>query len=101
MAAAHGAPTIAIDLLMPASLSLYLDLVRFLAALAVLLTLPWLERPASAATLGAPEVIGWDCPLHYDKAAAREHGYESIVSPVSMARVWALVRTRTAMSPSL
>jgi acyl dehydratase len=36
------------------------------------------------------EVIGWDCPLHYDTAAAREHGYESIVSPVSMARVWAM-----------
>jgi peptidoglycan/LPS O-acetylase OafA/YrhL len=41
MAAAHGAPTIAIDLLMPASLSLYLDLVRFLAALAVLLFHLW------------------------------------------------------------
>ena len=36
------------------------------------------------------EVIGWDCPLHYNEAAAREHGYESIVSPVSMARVWAM-----------
>jgi peptidoglycan/LPS O-acetylase OafA/YrhL len=41
MSAAHGAPTIAIDLLMPASLSLYLDLVRFLAAVAVLLFHLW------------------------------------------------------------
>jgi peptidoglycan/LPS O-acetylase OafA/YrhL len=41
MSAAHGAPTIAIDLFMSASLSLYLDLVRFLAALAVLLYHLW------------------------------------------------------------
>jgi peptidoglycan/LPS O-acetylase OafA/YrhL len=41
MSAAHGAPTIAIDLFMSASLSLYLDLVRFLAALAVLLFHLW------------------------------------------------------------
>jgi acyl dehydratase len=36
------------------------------------------------------EVIGWDCPLHYDEACARRHGYDTIVSPVSMARVWAM-----------
>jgi acyl dehydratase len=36
------------------------------------------------------EVIGWDCPLHYDESSARAHGYETIVSPVSMARVWAM-----------
>lgn len=36
------------------------------------------------------EVIGWDCPLHYDEACARAHGYETIVSPVSMVRVWAM-----------
>lgn len=36
------------------------------------------------------EVIGLDCRLHYDEDCAREHGYETIVSPVSMARVWAM-----------
>lgn len=36
------------------------------------------------------EVIGLDCALHYDEAFARRHGYETIVSPVSMARVWAM-----------
>jgi acyl dehydratase len=36
------------------------------------------------------EVLGFDCPLHTDPACAREHGYETIVSPVSMARVWAM-----------
>lgn len=41
MAAAHGAPPVPMDLLMPASLSLYLDLTRFLAALAVLLFHLW------------------------------------------------------------
>ena len=41
MAAAHGAPPVPIDPLMPASLSLYLDLTRFLAAFAVLLFHLW------------------------------------------------------------
>jgi acyl dehydratase len=36
------------------------------------------------------EVIGWDCPLHYDEQCARAHGYEAVVSPVSMTRVWAI-----------
>ena len=36
------------------------------------------------------EVIGFDCPLHYDEAVARDHGYDTIVSPVSMTRVWAM-----------
>jgi acyl dehydratase len=36
------------------------------------------------------EVIGWDCRLHYDEESARRHGYETVVSPVSMARVWAM-----------
>lgn len=36
------------------------------------------------------EVLGFDCPLHYDEACAREHGYKTIVSPVSMTRVWAM-----------
>lgn len=33
------------------------------------------------------EVIGLDCPLHYDEAVARAHGYRTVVAPVSMARV--------------
>jgi acyl dehydratase len=36
------------------------------------------------------EVIGWDCPLHTDAATARAHGYEDVVSPVSMTRVLSL-----------
>jgi acyl dehydratase len=36
------------------------------------------------------EVIGWDCPLHSDPDAARKHGYPTIVSPVSMTRVWTI-----------
>jgi acyl dehydratase len=36
------------------------------------------------------EVIGWDCPLHYDAGTARAHGYRTIVSPVSMTRVWTI-----------
>jgi 3-methylfumaryl-CoA hydratase len=36
------------------------------------------------------EVIGFDCPLHDDAAAASDHGYRTIVSPVSMVRVWAM-----------
>jgi N-terminal half of MaoC dehydratase len=36
------------------------------------------------------EAIGFDCALHYDEATAREHGYRSVVSPVSMTRVFAL-----------
>lgn len=36
------------------------------------------------------EVVGLACPLHSDEACARAHGYETIVSPVSMARVWAM-----------
>jgi 3-methylfumaryl-CoA hydratase len=47
------------------------------------------------------EVIGWDCPLHTDEACAREHGYRSIVSPVSMARVWAMPAYWSPGQPSL
>jgi acyl dehydratase len=36
------------------------------------------------------EVIGWESPLHTDPAAARAHGYPTIVSPVSMTRVWTI-----------
>jgi acyl dehydratase len=47
------------------------------------------------------EVIGWDCPLHSDEACAREHGYETIVSPVSMARVWAMPAYWSPGQPTL
>lgn len=36
------------------------------------------------------EVIGFDCPLHYDEIAARDHGHDTIVAPVSMSRIWAM-----------
>jgi 3-methylfumaryl-CoA hydratase len=36
------------------------------------------------------EVIGFHSSLHDDEAFARAHGYETIVSPVSMVRVWAM-----------
>jgi acyl dehydratase len=39
------------------------------------------------------EVIGLDCPLHYDEECARSFGYRTIVSPVSMTRTWAISPT--------
>lgn len=36
------------------------------------------------------EVLGWDCPLHYDADFAKQYGYRDIASPVSMARVWSM-----------
>lgn len=36
------------------------------------------------------EAIGFDCPLHYDEACARAHGYRTIVAPVSMTRAFAM-----------
>jgi acyl dehydratase len=36
------------------------------------------------------EAIGFDCPLHYDEEVARSHGYRTVVSPVSMTRVYAI-----------
>jgi acyl dehydratase len=47
--------------------------------------------PVSAADIRRKlEVIGLDCALHVDEELARAHGYDTIVSPVSMARVWAM-----------
>lgn len=47
--------------------------------------------PVSAADIRRKlEVIGWDCPLHTDAEVARSHGYDDVISPVSMARVWAM-----------
>jgi acyl dehydratase len=36
------------------------------------------------------EVLAWDCPLHYDEVAARQHGYRTIVAPVTMLMTWAM-----------
>jgi acyl dehydratase len=47
------------------------------------------------------EVIGFDCPLHYDGECARGHGYDDIVAPVSMSRVWAMPAYWTPGHPPL
>jgi len=36
------------------------------------------------------EVLAWDCPLHYDEAVAREHGYRTVVAPATMLMTWAM-----------
>lgn len=36
------------------------------------------------------EVYCFDCPLHYDDAAARAHGYRGLVAPVAMTPLWAM-----------
>ena len=36
------------------------------------------------------EVYCFDCPLHWDEAIAREHGYRTVVAPVSMTSLWAV-----------
>jgi len=36
------------------------------------------------------EVYCFDCPLHYDDATARAHGYRGLVAPVSMTALWAM-----------
>lgn len=36
------------------------------------------------------EALCWDEPLHYDDDLARRHGYRAAVSPVTMARAWAM-----------
>ncbi len=36
------------------------------------------------------EVYCFDCPLHYDDAAARAHGYRGLVAPVTMTALWAM-----------
>jgi acyl dehydratase len=47
--------------------------------------------PVSAADIRRKlEVLAFDCPLHYDERAARAHGYETIVAPVSMTRAWSI-----------
>lgn len=36
------------------------------------------------------EVYCFDCPLHYDDAVARAHGYREMVAPVAMTPLWAM-----------
>ncbi len=36
------------------------------------------------------EVVGFDCPLHYDAAVAKRHGYRDIVAPAIMVGTFAL-----------
>lgn len=36
------------------------------------------------------EVLAWGCPLHYDEAVAKEHGYRTVVAPATMLMTWAM-----------
>jgi 3-methylfumaryl-CoA hydratase len=36
------------------------------------------------------EVYCFDCPLHYDDAAARAHGYRGLVAPTALTPLWAM-----------
>lgn len=36
------------------------------------------------------EVYCFDCPLHYDDAVARAHGYRGLVAPVTMTPLWSM-----------
>ena len=37
------------------------------------------------------EVYCFDCPLHYDDAAAKAHGYRGLVAPVTMTPLWGML----------
>lgn len=45
------------------------------------------------------EVYCFDCPLHYDEAVARAHGYRTLVAPVSMTSLWAVAPYWTPGEP--
>src|SRR5262245_26118833 len=36
------------------------------------------------------EVYCFDCPLHYDEAVARAHGYQTIVAPTALTPLWTM-----------
>lgn len=36
------------------------------------------------------EVLAWDCALHYDEKVAHQHGYLTIVAPVTMLMSWSI-----------
>jgi acyl dehydratase len=45
--------------------------------------------PVSAADFRRKlEVVGLDCPLHYDEKVAQECGYRTVISPASQMRTW-------------
>jgi len=47
------------------------------------------------------EVYCFDCPLHYDEAVARAHGYRTIIAPMSMAPLWAMPAYWSPGEPSI
>ncbi|MDA1096247.1 MAG: MaoC family dehydratase N-terminal domain-containing protein, partial [Chloroflexi bacterium] len=47
------------------------------------------------------EVLEMDCPLHYDDAVARKHGYEGLVSPVHMVQTFQVSSLWEPGMPSL
>ncbi len=47
------------------------------------------------------EVYCFDCPLHYDEAVARAHGYRTIIAPSSMAPLWAMPAYWSPGEPSI
>lgn len=36
------------------------------------------------------EIYCFDCPLHYDEAVARAHGYRTVVAPVTLTPLWSM-----------
>jgi acyl dehydratase len=45
--------------------------------------------PVSAADIRRKlEVVGLDCPLHYEESAAQAQGYRTLISPACMMRTW-------------
>lgn len=36
------------------------------------------------------EVLAWDCPLHYDDAVARAHGFRGVTAPATMLMTWVM-----------
>jgi len=47
------------------------------------------------------EVYCFYCPLHYDEAAARAHGYRTIIAPATMAPLWAMPAYWSPGEPSI
>jgi 3-methylfumaryl-CoA hydratase len=47
------------------------------------------------------EVYCFDCPVHYDEAVARAHGYRTLVAPVSMTPLWAMPAYWSPGEPSI
>ncbi len=47
------------------------------------------------------EVYCFDCPLHYDEAVARAHGYRTIIAPAAMTPLWAMPPYWSPGEPSI